>query len=231
MKLSNQHRRDIAIGLTQKAIAKHGETLTIMVQEANKKFWELYRQEIDAIITLTDEQWANLYKNGMVSMTERRVPCGKNGNAFVEKMGIRTSRDVHPEPIAIILASKDFTSVKKFFDKHQYRQSWVLRFVSDRNFPRIEPKSISDEHPMFDELTRIKKAFDELVSSAKSMYDNIYNLMMSFDTDKQCLNMLPEAKDFLPLPMPRESKSVAPAEYANKLRAAIAAGVPDTLGA
>lgn len=238
MHLNNKIRRDVAIGLAKKAVAKHGEGLAARFDAINKQFWDAHKAKVEAVLPVPRSAWAELIQLGIVSGTIKVEPTiyykPELSNQDVHKSMTLTLASITEEfdPMLFLGETKEFAFIRKYFARTRYsRESYLMSLTSDETVPQMNGhyKIHKDS-----ELGKcIDSARDDLISVVKAfekVYNDVIGLLFSFKTDKQLLEHLPEAKEFLPLPEPKDSKAVAPAEYVKSLRERIAAGVPDKLG-
>lgn len=238
MILSNKIRRDVAIGLAKKAVAKHGQGLAERFDTINKRFWDAHKANIEAVLPVPRSAWANLIQLGVVSGTIKVEPSiyykPELSNQDIHKSMTLTLASITDDfdPMLFLGEIKEFAFIRKYFARTRYsRESYLMSLISDETVPQMNGyyKIHKDS-----ELGKcINSARDDLLSVVKAfekVYNDILGLLFSFKTDKQLLDHLPEAKEFLPLPEPKNSKAVVPAEYVKSLRERIAAGVPDKLG-
>jgi len=234
--LNNKIRRDVAIGLAKKAVAKHGEALTNQFTELNKTFWSQHKMNVQHILDLHSSKWSEPMAVGICTSTTQVEASYKFVDiGGVKRIGQIESYDVKEGEVSALsnlFDMPEFNKIQQFIYRGYSRNELMrLRFTTDTPVPRINnmgdlEKESAFATKCFDAITNLKTICKAFIDT----YNQIYNVLQATKTDKQLLELLPEAKEFLPPPAPKERKELVPAEYVNKLRERIAAGVPDQLG-
>lgn len=236
MHLNNKIRRDVAIGLAKKAVAKHGEALTNQFTELNKKFWSQHKMNVQKILLdLHSAHWIEPMAMGvMTSTTQSEAAYSYVDNGGVKRTGQFENYDVSEGDVSALSSLFDmpeYMKIAKLIWRGHNETLMRLRFTTDTPLPRINKMGEFEEDSEL--AIKCMAAISNLKSICKAFidtYKQIYGVVLATKSDKQLLELLPEAKEFLPPPAPKERKELVPAEYVNKLRERIAAGVPDKLG-
>lgn len=239
MHLNNKIRRDVAMGLARKAVAKHGDALTKQFVDLNADFWKGHAENVKELIDIPRKEWGRFMQAGVFSSTCKVEPLFsyKDENDVLrascfERNDARFHHDAKDKTSAIdnICCMPEFKGISKFLHIDRYNTIRLV-FSADDVLPRITGMEKMERGchlylcamGAMTNLSSICKAFIDT-------YGKLIGVVDSVKTEKQLLELLPEAKEFLPPPAPKESKSLVPVEYVQKLRDSIAAGVPNQLG-
>lgn len=236
MILTNAIRKDIAIGLTRKAIAKHGPDVSVAFQKLNDDFWMAHEANVAKLINLPRTKWAELIQAGMIQTTIGVSPQvkhdGKNASHVWIHHNVRGKKDTHIEPFILVVCAPEFKAVDKLTASDYYSQYHHLKLANDISVPSLNGMSVLDGNSqLYADARRCYAMLKQVIDAASNIYDQTMSVLLSIKTDKQLLDILPEAKEFLSEPEPKEAKAVMPVEYVNQLRDRIKSGVPDQLAA
>lgn len=239
MHLNNKIRRDVAMGLAKKAVAKHGDALTKQFVDLNAEFWKGHSHDVVAELPMSRTEWTRLMQVGILSSTCSAIPMfsyiderNLKRASYFEKYDVCFTHGKADEVRAIcnIFSMPEFRGISQFVSNDRYG-IFHLTFAANDPMPRITAMGMCEkESGLY--ISRMS-AMDNLHSVCKAFIDTYIKLIGvvgAIKTDTQLLEFFPEAKEFLPPPAPKESKSLVPVEYVQKLRDSITAGVPSQLG-
>ena len=192
------------------------------------------------ILGLPSSAWSEPIQKGILTATtscvaffRKPIENGLRGASYIAERFERPVRLFAGDDHCMfysVLSSPEFIKVKSLVTSQRNGSSLSMYFQSSESVPRMNDMEVIEfDSQLYHEITAAMDSLKKVADAFSSIYNDTLSVLLSISTDKQLLELLPEAKEFLPPPEPKNSKAVAPAEYVNKLRERIAAGVPDKL--
>lgn len=237
-------RAEIANKLCLKAIAHNAENLQVQADKINASFWAWYLQHLTEDLPLTRGQIdLNLQRGTLQGLSrycpQTRAQTGGNPPSWVWS----SEEDIRAR--GLMWAIKNDAAWRRLFnsictldlgDRTRYSPqkhdvlgvTLTLVFTSEHTMPAIN--GFSSRIPVLQpgliaDGILLCKEVKAVIESALQFHEEVSSLLAAVRTDKQLLDLMPEALPFIPVKEPK-TRAVVPIEFANALREKLASGVP-----
>ena len=233
--ITNAMRERVARQLTLQAVAQHGPRIAADLEALNRQFWAAHIARVEALPGLDRKHWADLILAGAVTATascqitykkqrdEDRYPVSTPFIAAQRKY----NNDDYNSLLACILASAAFEGVNRLLelDRHGGQSVLTIHLIHTHGVPRlIGMQSITD--PGLETLASlICGDLNNVIQSAYAFHQQALDVLAACRTSRQVEDLFPEAAKLLPQPA-KQTKTLAPTELADSVRAMLKQGVP-----
>ena len=225
--LTQKHKEEIAIGLTLSAVAKHGERMSGKFTDINHRFWTEHKKKVNDLLGIPEAKIQEIMIAGCFSSSMTIHP--KLDTSEKGSLTFSPPHDCMDEFTRMrdrILNTVEFYAVNKFYHSNNSRYyEKTVRFFNDNPVVNINGMGyLSPE--MSDEIIAAHKEFRGIIKEAEQFYGQISALISSVRTAEKLLEILPEAKPYLPPIPPKNNKAIIPIEAIQDVRDKLKAGVP-----
>lgn len=244
--LTAADRAEIASKLCLKAISGNTDSLIPRSSQINAAFWAWYSQHLSEDLPLTKEQIVVNLQRGTLQGTSQYTPQQRNANGGGGSSSWTWGTEEDISLRKFMWDLKNDTVWRQLFtngicnlsinDRLKYSPSRHTVLTIDLNLVFRSPHTVPTIHnfgfqipahqpKIIEEASSLCNEVRTVIESALRFHDEVSTLLASVKTDRQLLDLMPEAAPFIPFKEPK-TKALVPVEFANSLREKLAEGVP-----